>query len=290
MSTCARSTLYLGVGNQGSCRPACADIGPADCIDSNKLSPRRSRGIVIQQLKDYCQLMLGAPVITLELDEQQLDLAVKNTLKIMEYYAPQEYFRYYTFPATPGKSIYAMPPDVGYIRQVSYREMAEYSFQAADLGGSIPIEYFAPGGGGLAPGMIDPIQPIWSRAGEWAVYKGYERMFSRMSSGIGGWEFVSGYRHIKLYPIPHRAFSVVVHYMQRCNDWDEVTMCMQEGALAHAKMMCARIRSKYASLPGPGGGLQLDGDKLLQEGLDEYKQWKEDLIYRYGGPLSITFD
>jgi hypothetical protein len=37
-----------------------------------------------------------------------------------------------------------------------------------------------------------------------------------------------------------------------------------------------------------GGGMQLDGQQILQEGLEEYKQWKEDLIYKFSAPLSIT--
>jgi hypothetical protein len=238
-------------------------------------------------------LMLGAPSVSLELADAQLDLAVKNTLKIMEYYAPQEFFKYYTFRTIPGKSLYQMPPDVGYIRNVYYKETAEFAFQSADLQGSIPIEYFYPGGAysSIQGGMVDPIQPIWGRMGEWVLYKMYERMYAKTSSGLGGWEFVGGYKTIKLYPIPFRSNGVIVHYMQRCHDWDEVTMGMQEGALAHAKIMLGRIRSKYNQPIGPGGGVTLDGDRLLQEGMEEYKQWKEDLIYRYGdGQLSITFD
>lgn len=295
MPNCGPSTLYIGrpSNNQskGSCGAGCGDMGPADCIDGNKLGPRRNRGKVIEMIKDYVMLMLGAPVVDLELDEQQLDMAVKQTLKVMEYYAPREYFRYYTFATTPGKSVYEMPPDVGYIRGVHYRQTGEFAFTSNDLGGSLPIEYFYPGSSASSlgnMGMMNPIQPVWGRMGEWVLYKQYERMYSRLSSGLGGWEFVGGYKHVKLYPIPQRSYNVAVHYMQRCNDWDEVTLAMQEGALAHAKMMLGTIRKKYQGGLGPSGGMQLDGEAMYQEGKAEYTQWREDLIYRWGDILGPT--
>jgi hypothetical protein len=290
MPCCGPSTLIITKSSTGDCsNNRCNDIGPADCIQTG-LSPRRNRGKVIEQIKDYVLLMLGAPVIDLELDEQQVDLAVKQTLKVMEYFAPREFFQYYTFTTSPGKSVYKMPPDVGYIRGVYYKQTSEFAFQSADLQGALPIEYFYPGGAysSIQGGMIDPIQPIWGRAGEWSLYKMYERMYSRVSSGLGGWEFIGGYGYIKLYPIPFNASHVIVHYMQRCHDWDEVTLAMQEGALAHAKMMLGIIRKKYATQPGPGGGIQLDGDAMYQEGKEEYKQWKEDLLYKWGEMPSIT--
>jgi hypothetical protein len=266
-------------------------VGPADCLNSSKLTPRRNRGAVIDQIKDYVLLMLGAPVVSIEMDDQALDMSVKQTLKIMEYYAPREYFTYYSFITSPGKSVYKMPPDVGYVRHVAYRETgSDFAFQSTDLQGAIPIEYFYPGGAyaSIQGGLIDPIQPVWGRMGEWVLYKGYERMYSRVSSALGGWEWVGGYGNIKLYPIPQKAYHVLVHYMQKCYDWEETTLAMQEGALAHAMIILGNIRKKYASPPGPGGGIVLDGAELHQEGKEMYDKWKEDLVYRYGDLLPIT--
>ena len=142
-----------------------------------------------------------------------------------------------------------LPPDVGLVRNVYYKEEGSFAFQASDLDGALPIEYFYPGGSysSIQGGMIDPIQPIWGRMGEWVLYKQYEQMFSRVSSNIGGWEWVGGFRHIKVYPTPcgGRCGRVIVHYLQDCKDWDNVTEAMQMGALAYAKIMLGRIRSKF---------------------------------------------
>ena len=73
--------------------------------------------------------------------------------------------------------------------------------------------------------------------------------------------------------------------MQRRPDFGMVTQAMQEGALSFAKIILGRIRSRIQNPPGPNGGIQLDGQQILQEGLDEKKQWQEDLITRYGDIL-----
>ena len=265
-----------------------APVAPHD----RNLTPRKNREKVREDIRDYVLLMLGAPVVKIELDQQNLDLAVDQSLKIFEDYAGREYFDYYTFRSVPGKSVYKLPDDVGMVRNVFYKEMGTFAFQASDLDGAIPIEYFYPGGAysSIQGGLIDPVQPIWGRRGEWVLYKQYEQMFSRVSSNIGGWEWVSDLGYIKLYPTPCKGQLVIVHYLQKCKDWKEVTQAMQEGALAHAMIMLGHIRGKYASPPGPGGGMQLDGEYLKTKGWELKQQWQEELLTRYGDLCPITLD
>src|SRR5581483_5668574 len=222
-----RPTLSAGGCGTSSCGSS------VDSCNTPGLARRKTRGAVIEKLQDFVQLSLGAPVVGIELDQQNLDSIVEHVLEWVEYYAPREYFNYYIFQTTPGVSVYTMPPEVGYIRHVAYRESPEFAFTSADLQGSIPIEYFYPGGAysSIQGGLIDPVQPIWGRMGEWVLYKQYEQMFSRVSSNIGGWEWVSDMGYIKLYPTPCRGQRVIVHYLQKCKDWKEVTQAMQEGAL-----------------------------------------------------------
>jgi hypothetical protein len=277
------TTNSLDCGNQ-------SNLGVSDPLDVALLGPRPGRAKITQQLKDYILLMLGAPVVSIELDDQQLDAAVDLAFQIYEEWAPMEFFRYYVFKTNPGQSIYKMPPEVGWIRNVYYKTTPTFAFSSSDLGGAIPIEYFYPGGAyaSIQGGMIDPTTPIWGRAGEWSLYSSYEYQYSRIASNIGGWEWYGGYDHIKLYPRPHKVHHVIVQYIQKNNDYTRVQQAMQDGALAFAKIMLGRIRSKIKNPPGPNGGVQLDGDTLLQEGNEDKKKWLEDLITRYGDVLPIT--
>ena len=263
--------------------------GPHD----RRLSPRKFREKVREDIKDYVLLMLGAPVVKVELDAQQLDLCVDQAMKIFEEYAGPEYFDYYTFRTTPGKSVYKLPDDVGIVRNVFYRQQNSFAFQTmSELGGVVPIEYSYPGGGfsSLGGNMINPVQPVWGHMGEWVLYKQYEQMFNRVSGQIGGWEWISDLGYIKLYPTPCGCEGVSVHYMQKCKDWKEVNQAMQEGALCHAMIILGHIRGKYASPPGPGGGMQLDGEYMKQKGWENKEKWQEELIYKFGAIPSITMD
>ena len=294
--SCGNNTLVVGrpteAGMQSiSCSSSCSGAGDGS-LACHGVGPRKKREKVREEIRDHILFMLGAPTIDrLELDEQAIDHCITWSLKIIEDYAPRDYFSYYTFMAVPGKSVYELPPDVGFVRSVEYHKVGQFAFTASDLGGTIPLEYFYGAGGSSGDyggtGFVNPVQPIWGKMGEWVLYKQYEQMYSRVSSNLGGWEYIGGHRHIKLYPTPYRATKVAVHYLQRCKDWEEVTQSMGEGALSYAKEMLGRIRGRIKNLPGPNGGTQLDGAELLQEAKEERKQWMEDLIYKFGDPLPI---
>jgi hypothetical protein len=269
--------------NQLSCGQGCNNIGPTEPLE--RVGPRRNRDKVREQIKDYVLTLLGAPVLPLELDDQQLENCVDFALQIFEEYAPMEYFQYYTFYTVPGQSVYEMPVDVGYVREIAYKETANYAFSASDLGGVIPLEYMGAGAYGSIAGGINPQQPVWGKMSDWVLYKQYEDMYNRVSGQQGGWEWLAGYRHVKLYPIPYRTYPVVVKYIQRKTDFKQVTQAMQEGALAFAKIILGRIRTRIANPPGPNGGVQLDGNTILAEGLQEKKDWEERLLIRFGDVL-----
>lgn len=291
------NTLAIGRPTKDSvsslnCGSSCSTgLGPVDPLTKSQLGPRKNRDLVREQIKDYILHMLGGPTIQLELDEQNLDFCVDQSLKIFEQYAGREHFSYYVFPTTPGQSVYELPPSVGYVRSISYKQQDNFAFQASDLDGVVPIEYFYPSGSYASEGgMINPVQPIFGKMGEWTLYRSYMTMYSRLSSNTGGWEWVGGYRHIKLYPIPLKVHKVIVHYMQVMKDWGEVTQAMQEGALSYAKEILGRIRSKYQNIPGAGGGIVMDGQALIQEAKEERQKWFEDLIYKFGDLPTINMD
>ena len=291
--SCGGTPLVMGPVTKSQAAGVACGAGIDSIIPCpSGIGPRKNRGKVREQIKDEVLLLLGAPVIQIELDEQQLDAAVDMALRVIEDYAPRDFFNYYVFSTTPGQSVYTMPPEVGLIRNVFWKQTAQFANYANDLDGAIPIEYLYPGGAyatSMQGGAINPASPIWGNMGEWVLYKQYENMFSRTSSNIGGWEWVDDNRTIKLYPQPYHAQRCIVHYLQRCKDWKEVTQAMQEGALVYAKIMLGRIRSKFTGNYGPANSaMQLDGQALLQEAIQDKKDWEERFIMRWGDVLPIS--
>src|ERR1700753_864424 len=133
MSGCGNNQIILPrpsyTQGGGVCTPSCGSgLGPTDPLDKRQLGPRRDRSKVIAQLKDQVLMTLGAPVVLIELDDQQLDFAVDKALEIFEEYAPREYFEWFVFNTTPGQSVYKLPPEIGYIREVRYKETGTFAF------------------------------------------------------------------------------------------------------------------------------------------------------------------
>ena len=114
-------------------------------------------------------------------------------------------------------------------------------------------------------------------------------MYARLSSQLGGWEWIGG-THIKLYPIPCGGQLVIVHYMQRMKDWPQVTQALQEGSLSYAQEIIGRVRSKYTTPPGNATNSGLDGATLIAEAKAERDKWKEELIYKFGDLCYISMN
>lgn len=245
------------------------------------LSSRAGREPLREQIADYVLLSLGAPRLKVELDKQQLSLCVDEALRRFEEYAPSSAFEYYYFQTTPGVSRYEMPCDVGLVRGV-YWNTNEACNRADAMGGAFPIR-FGDGMGADTYGFFSgftPQAPVWGRMGEWTVMKSYQEMYSRMTSSEGSWTW-GPENVIILFPNPAISSWVIVHYLQRMREWDEVFSWMQDYALAHAKEILGRVRSKFSTLPGPGGGASLDGQQLLSEAKDEKEKLREDLYATY---------
>lgn len=263
---------------------------PARGYDCN-VGPRFNRERIRSKIADYVLLMLGSPVIDIELDQQQLTLAVDEALRIFEEWAPASYFEYFHFQTTAGQSIYKLPCDIGLIREVNID--TNFCNGASELGGSMPLGWIGDtgyGAGGLAWGAwgYNRHQPYWGYGGEWVMFKQYEDMFERLSGRNGGWEFNEDNYTIKIYPTPQIGGGhVTVHYLQKKKDWNEVHQFMNEYALALAKIMVGRIRSKYSTIVSPGEGVTLDGATILEEGKSEKIQLEKDLITRWQEPIPI---
>jgi hypothetical protein len=281
---------------QGGNQTSMSVIDPVAFCSPGKLGSRKNREKVIEQIRDYTLMKLGAPTVRIELTDQQVRAAIDYVLLTLEAYLSNEYYTYYSFNTVAGQSVYNLPPDVGYVREVAYRQQPDMFWNGTEIGGVLPIEYAlgAIGGGyGAGGGFVDPRQPLYGKAGEWTLWKQYSQTFSRLSSQIGGWEIIDQCR-LKLFPTPcgGNCSRVSVHYVQLNTDYKRVQPVMFDGAYAELLIMLGNVRGKYTTIPGPQGGVQLDGQYLRDKGEQLKEKWLLDLINRYGdGPQSpITMD
>jgi hypothetical protein len=94
--------------------------------------------------------------------------------------------------------------------------------------------------------------------------------------------------YIRVSPKPSVSLTIAILYNRPMTE-EEVDSSdwIRKYALTWAKEQLGRIRSKYASVPGPTGEMQLDGQQLIQEAQQERQALDESAILR-GPPL--TFD
>lgn len=268
----------------------CDGQSPVHWADEECLSARPRREKAREEISDYVLLMLGAPVVRLELDIQQVTLAVDQALSKFEQFAPRKYFQYYYFTTSPESGRYKMPCDVGIIRNVIFQGVGTCGKNQVDylgdgsvipwVGGMFPgMTYWGAGFGGS--GAFGPWgYPSYGSLSEWNIFKGYQELFQRMTSSEPSWEFGPD-NTLQLYPVPRTSIGVGVEYLQRKKDWNSVDMWIKEYALALAKQMLGRIRSKFDRFVTPSGGVALDGPTLLSEGKEEKTALEEQLITRY---------
>jgi len=96
----------------------------------------------------------------------------------------------------------------------------------------------------------------------------------------GTWDIING-QYLQLYPPPTTTPEpVVVQY--RAIDTNVIAPAwrnwLQKYALACAKVVLGEIRSKYAVIPGPAGGAQMNGAALIQEGNQDKEKLQQELV------------
>lgn len=235
-----------------------------------------------QTIYDYVLAQLGHPIISVELSPFQVKTCIDESISKLDYHAPQWANQFAVFDASAGINLYDLPQFM--INNISYvgykKDILGLNYTPGSLAFDITLAFFNTNrffqGGGL---------------GDFFLTQQYLEIMRRVLSNEGSWSIVNN-KYVQLYPGPtetptpviveYRALdSNTIHHAYR--NW------IQRYALACAKGILGRIRGKYRSLPGPGGGAQLDGGVLVQESAQEKKELMEELRTEIEeGPMFIV--
>lgn len=138
-------------------------------------------------------------------------------------------------------------------------------------------------------GNIGNITGIQNLLVDYHLLLAYRKFSQRILGTEGQWEFSAENNTIRLFPVPKGTFPVVVRYIPRVTDFTspQAREITYRALLARAKEALGHARRKVAGMPTPDGGtLTYDGDQLVQEGKEEYRQAEQDAIL-HGEPLGI---
>ena len=235
----------------------------------------------------YIELNLGGGMVDIELDKEHYDMSLDRAIA---YYrqrssrAVEESFM--ILRLSPDQSNYRLPDEVIEVRVV-YRKSAggvgstATNFEPFEAGYLNMYMLNAARGQGLAT---------------FELYMGQRELLGRMFGANVTFTWSNSSKILNLHRNVKADESTVLHTYNYRPDESLFTdvyagQWLRDYALAIAKMSLGQARSKFASLAGPQGGVQLNGNDLIQQGQAEKDKLEEALMkYEDGGtPLGFIF-
>ena len=241
-----------------------------------------------QKVIEYVQAMLGSGMIDVELDPIHYNTAIDRALakfRQRSSNAVEESYGFITLEVD--QNDYILPKDVIQVRQLYRRSIGSRS------------------GGGDGGSLFEPFNLAYSNT------------YLLSSTNMGGlatyYAFASYQKQVgKMFGsdinFTWNRTSKVLTIMQRPRGPEEVLMWMynyrpdfnllqdpyagqwlKDYSLAVSKLMLGEAREKFATIAGPQGGTQLNGDALKGEGKAEMELLEQDLINYKEGGTPLTF-
>ena len=222
-----------------------------------------------ETVKDFALSRLGHPVVRVELTPFQIKTCIDEAVTELSYHAPLWSRNYATFEASNGVGIYELPPHIAnnFTYCLYKKGLMTSNFPAESFESDAFISYFT----GYQQGLYSNIADFY------LLQQSLETM-RKVLGNEGAFEIVNN-RYLQLYPVPSTAETVIIEY--RAINTNTINPAylnwLQKYSLAVAKGVLGEIRSKYSSLPSPGGGAVLNGKELLVASEKEKEKLHEEL-------------
>lgn len=239
-------------------------------------------------LKKEVQLLLGAQMIEVELDDEHLNLAVKIALeKIRQRTTGGVEESNIFFTLQPDQNVYTLPEEVSEVEKLYRRGVGANSTGGTNFD---PFEaafsniYLLQAGrtGGLAT---------------WDFFAQYQETIGRVFGSEINFIWKPSSSEIELIRRPTAEEDVMAKVWMRKPEGfiltDEYTgPWVREYSVAKSKQMLGEARSKFpGGLPGPGGSVLLNGEQMKSEALAEMEKLEMELqnfvVSRDGMPFRI---
>lgn len=234
-----------------------------------------------QTVKDYILGMLGHPSIRVELTPFQLKICIDEAISNLDYHAPMFATQMAAFQTTPGENLYKLPTHIANNFQYAIYKKSLLTIQ--NQAGTLEFDYFI-------KYFQDNFLFSNFEVNEYYLLQQHMEMVRKVLGQEGSFDLING-NLLQIQPTPvannqdvilvYRGLdSNTIHPFYR--NW------IQRFALAVAKGILGQVRGKYATLPSPGGGAQLNGEQLLAQSQQEKEALKNELLDEIEEPPVFT--
>jgi hypothetical protein len=227
-------------------------------------------------LIQYIQTKLGYPVIAIELEEPQYLQCIEDATEEFQKYRPIEYMQCSLLQ----KGVHLINPPTNSIGLLDLDYSVQQRLDNMSVEANLLYDpfYFISSGaiGGIDIELYDLTRRWMETVGR--VF-GAEFDYQITDDGL----FIYAPYQVKA------TIKWAMPYESLANVRREYQNLFKKLAVAKAKQILALIRSKYSSVPAAGGSVQLDGERLREEGkaeedtvLDELRRTSPYYIPSYG--------
>lgn len=224
-----------------------------------------------ETINSFVLARMGHPIVRVELTPYQIKTCIDEAVTKLDYHAPSWATQMAVFDASTGVNIYELPSWViNNLENVVYKKsLLSIQAQAGSLEFDFFLKYFQ-----------DNYLFNNFSIGDYYLLQSTMEMTRKVLGQDGTWDILGG-KYLQLYPPPSTTPEEVV-IIYRAIDTNVISPAwrnwIQKYSLACAKVVLGEIRSKYATIPGPAGGSQMNGTALIQEGNQEKEKLQQELV------------
>lgn len=268
------------LSNQLGQHTPAGDINP-DELHQNLLSDQVEFKDFQQTTRDYVLGMLGSPIIKVELTDVQVKMCTDDAIGKMDFHAPEWTRQFAVFDASATINIYEIPRYI--LNNLSYVVYKKTLLSIQQTAGTLEFDFF------LKYFQDNHLFENFG-IGDFLILQQNLEMTRKVLGQEGGWNVIDN-QFLQLYPSPVVTPDPVILEYQALNSntmHPAYRSWIQRFALAKAKGVLGQIRGKFASIPSPGGGVQLNGASLVQESTQEQATLMEELLTEIEQPPYFT--
>jgi hypothetical protein len=271
-----------GDGNNASSFTAPSGDIPYDTLNKRYFSDNVEFNRFYALVRDFIKSRLGHPVVRVELDDFQILTAIDEAVSKLDYHAPDWCTQLAAFRTQAKVNMYELPSFmVNNFRYAAYKKsLLSIPLANQSLEMDFFIKYFQ-----------DNFLFNDFAVSDFLLLKMHLKSIRKILGREGSFQIVNG-KYLMVYPTPVNsdAEDVVIEY--KCLNTDTLhhyfINWIQRYALAISKGILGEIRGKYATLPSPQGGAQLNGAALIAESEKEMEKLEEQLLSEIEEPAAFT--
>lgn len=227
-------------------------------------------------IRDFILARLGHPVVRVELTPFQIKTCIDEAVSTMYNHAPFFSTQIATFEVTIGQNLYEIPSYIANnLEYVVYKKsLLSIQHSAGTLEFDFFIKYFQ-----------DNYLLGQYNVGDYYLLQQSLEMYRKVFGQEGSFTLMDN-RYLNIEPKPVTADTVILMYrgLNSNTIHPAYTNWIQQYALAAAKGVLGQSRGKFAVVPSPGGGAQLNGEQLQQQSAEEQDKLIKRLVEEFEEP------